>query len=363
MILANLFIRPVRTFLSITAVAVEVVLIILVVGLTHCMLEETASRTRGVGGDIMVQPQTTSIFLGLSGAPMPIQIADRLRELSEIKAVTPVVVQTNASGGGYTLIYGIEKDSFDAVSGGFRYLQGGPMQGPGDVLVDDIYADANRVQVGQTIQLLNQPLRVSGIVDHGKGARLFMQIEALQDVLGAIGKVSIFFVKAPDSKQTGPALAQIRALLPGYQIRDIEEYMSLMTANNLPGLNNFINVMIGLAIAIGLLVIFITMYSTIVERTREIGILKSIGASKRYVISLVLRETAFLTIVGIGMGIGLSYLLRMLVGVFFPTLPILITGEWILRAGLIALCASLLGSSYPAFLASKKDAISALSYE
>ena len=363
MILANLFTRPVRTFLSITAVAVEVVLIIIVVGLTHGMLEESASRTRGVGGDIMIQPQTTSIFLGLSGAPMPIQIADRLRKLSEIQAVTPVVVQTSSSGGGYTLIYGIEKESFDTVSGGLRYLEGGPMQNPHDVLVDDIYANANRIQLGQTIKLLNQPLHVAGIVDHGKGARIFMQIEALQDVMGAIGKASIFFVKAANSKQTAPALAQIHALLPGYQIRDIEEFMSLMTASNLPGLSNFINVMIGLAVAIGLLVIFITMYSTIVERTREIGILKAIGASKRYVISLVLRETAILTIVGIGMGIGLSYLFRSMIGAIFPTLPIQITGEWMLRAGLIALCASLLGSSYPAFRASQLDAISALSYE
>ena len=155
----------------------------------------------------------------------------------------------------------------------------------------------------------------------------------------------------------------MRRLLPNYQLRDMQEYLSLMTAGNIPGLNNFITVMIALAVSIGLLVIFITMYSTIVERTREIGILKSMGASNRYIVSVVFRETVFLTAVGIGAGVGLSYLLRRLTLVVFPTLPILITPGWMLWAGLIALAASLLGSIYPAFRASKLDAIEAIAYE
>ena len=79
----------------------------------------------------------------------------------------------------------------------------------------------------------------------------------------------------------------------------IKEYMELMTSNNLPGLNYFISVMIGLAVGIGFLVIFLSMYTTITERTREIGILKSLGASKTYIISVILREAALLTAVGI----------------------------------------------------------------
>ncbi|MBI4463207.1 MAG: ABC transporter permease, partial [Acidobacteria bacterium] len=259
LIVANLRMRPVRTFLSVTAVAVEVTLIILVVGLTHGMVQETAQRTQGVGADLMVQPQTTSILLGLSGSPMPIQIADRLRELSQVKAVAPVMVQASSSNG-ITLIYGIEEKSFDEVSGGFRFLEGRPLEASDEVLVDDIYARANHVSAGQTIQLLNQSLQVAGVVEHGKGARIFMRLDALQDLMGSIGKVSVFFVKAASPSRIAAALEQIRQLLPNYQVRDMLEYVSLMNASNLPGLNNFITVMIGLAVAIGLLVIFITMY-------------------------------------------------------------------------------------------------------
>jgi len=87
------------------------------------------------------------------------------------------------------------------------------------------------------------------------------------------------------------------------------------------------------------------------------------GASNRYIVGVVLRETAILTVLGIAAGIGLSFLLRRLTLVVFPTLPILITPGWMLRAGLIALAASFLGSFYPAFRASKLDAIQAIAYE
>ena len=362
MIVANLAARPVRTVLSVTAVAVEMVLILLVVGLTHGILAESANRTIGVGAEIMVQPQSTSFLMGLSGTPMPVQIADRIAEVPGVQAVAPVATQVSHDGG-VTLIYGIDPARFDAVSGGFRFLEGRAIEAADEILVDDIHARARNLRAGQTVEMLNQTLRVAGVVEHGKGARVFMHIDTLQELLGAPGRASLFFVKVVDPEEIAPVLARLRELLPNYQLRDMQEFITLMTASNIPGLNNFITVMILLAVSIGLLVIFITMYSTIVERTREIGILKAMGASKQYIVSVVLRETALLTVLGIAAGIGLTFLLRRLTLVVFPTLPILLTAEWMVRAGLIALGASFLGASYPAFRASKLDAIQAIAYE
>jgi putative ABC transport system permease protein len=277
--------------------------------------------------------------------------------------VAPVMVQVSSSGSSVTLIYGIDPASFKAVSGGFNFLSGGDFQGNDDVLVDDIYARSQNLHAGETVTLLNHPFHLAGIVEHGKGARIFVQIATLQDLMGAIGKASVFFVKLADPQLTTSVIPEFTKLLPGYQIRNMQEYMSLMTAGNLPGLSDFINVMIGLAVSIGLLVILITMYSSIVERTREIGILKSMGASKLYIVNMVLRETGFLTVFGIGAGIGLSYAVKTFVTYKFPTLPILITADWLARASLIALLASLVGAVYPAFRATKQDAIRAIAYE
>ena len=355
--------RPVRTLVSITAVAVEVILIILVVGLTHGILQETAKRTQGVGADIMVQPQTTSLFMGFSGAPMPMQIRERLAQVSKVRVVAPVMVQTSTGNGGLTLIYGIEPESFRAVSGGWTFHEGSGLEAPEDVVVDDIYARSQHLRVGQSVTLLNHTFHLAGIVEHGKGARIYVRLDTLQDLMGAIGKASVFFVKLDAPEDTTAVIAQFQALLPGYQLRNMQEYLSLMTESNVPGLSDFIHVMIGLAVAIGLLVIFITMYSTIVERTREIGILKSMGASKFYIVSMVLRETAFLTVMGIGAGLALSYLVRRILTHAFPTMNVLITPDWMLRAGIIALLASLAGASYPAFRATRQDAIQAIAYE
>ena len=362
LIVANLISRPVRSMLSVFAIAIEVVLIMMVVGLTHGIMEESGKRVQGVGAEIMVQPPTTSVLMGLSGAPMPVQIADRLAEIPHVQAVAPVMVQVSAAGG-VTLIYGIDLERFSAVSGGFHFLEGRGIEVPDEILVDDIHARAHQLQVGQTVELLNQPFRLAGIVEHGQGARIFMRLDTLQDLMGSAGKASVFFVKLTDPQYIKAALDQMHTLLPNYQVRDMKEYLSLMTTSNLPGLDDFINVMIALAVSIGLFVIFITMYSAIVERTREIGILKSMGASKGYIVRLVLRETAVLTVLGIASGIGLSFAVRRLVGVVFPTLPILITPEWILLASVIALTASFVGAGYPAFRATKLDAIEALSYE
>ena len=195
--------RPVRTVLSVMAVAIEVVLIIMVVGLAHGMLQESARRTQGVGAEIMVQPQSTSMFLGFSGAPMPVQIADKLLELLTVKSVSPVVVQVNTKGG-VTLIYGIDTASFDEISGGFQFIEGRGLEEPDEVLIDDIYADSRDLHVGQSIELLNNEFRISGIVEHGKGARLFLRLDRLQDLMGSPGKASIFFREITPARSGEP---------------------------------------------------------------------------------------------------------------------------------------------------------------
>ncbi len=137
----------------------------------------------------------------------------------------------------------------------------------------------------------------------------------------------------------------------------------MMTATSLPGLGAFINSMIALAVAIGFLVIFLSMYTTVIERTRDIGVLKSLGASKAYIIRALLSEAAAICAVGIVAGVAISYTTRGFLVSVFPTLPILITLDWLVRAALIAVAGGLLGASYPAWLASRKDAIEALAYD
>ena len=362
MIVQNVMHRPARTLITMIGVAVEVVLVILVVGLTTGLLTDVAKRTEGVGADIMVQPPSASIWTAFSGAPMPVSIAGKLDELKYVQAVAPVLVQFN-SVNGLDVVYGIQPESFRDVSGGFVFHEGHDLKSPDDILVDDVYARSKKVRVGQTLHILGHDWHIAGIVEHGKGARLFVLMSSLQQMSGAINKASIFFVKCDRSDHTAAAMDEVKQLLPGYEIRPLKDYISLMTSSNLPGLSAFISVMIGIAVAVGFLVIFLSMYTTIIERTREIGVLKSLGASKSYIVEIVLSETTLLCVLGSAVGVGLSFLARWAFLSLFPSITILILPKWIVFAGLIAIGGGLLGASYPAWMASRKDPVEALVYE
>jgi putative ABC transport system permease protein len=364
MIVANLVHRPVRSLISIVAIALEVTLILLIVGLSTGILNDSRNRQVGVGADVMVQPPGSSFLTGVTGAPMSIKVGDILAKLPHVKAVAPVIWQISTAGN-VEVIYGIDLKSFENLSGPFRYLQGGPFQDPYDALVDDFFASSQHIKVGQTIEILNNRFRVAGIVEHGKGARKFVPMATLQDLIGAQGKASIFYVKL-DSPVYADAVVKEVKTVPGmerYAVRSMREYMSMMTPSNLPGFSSFINVVIGVSVVIGFIVIFQAMYTAVMERTREIGILKSMGASKMYVVNVILRETAVLAITGIMVGILVSLLARMGILAKLPLLRVVVTWGWIVKATVIAIIGALLGAMYPAYKAAQKDPIEALAYE
>ncbi len=361
LIARNLLHRPLRTLIGAMGIAVEVTLVVIIVGLTSGLLTETAKRIEGIGADIMLQPSNASYLLALGGAPMPIKIGEKLAEMKYVQSVAPVLFQFNTSG--VEIVYGIDPESFRAVSGGFVFLQGHDLEGPDDILVDDIAAKVKKIQAGETYRIFEHDWHVAGVVEHGKGSRLFVPLTTLQELVGARDKASVFFLKCTRPEHTEDVMEKMHHDFSGYTVRPLKDLMSMYTSTNIPGLQSFINAMILLAVTIGLLVIFLTMYTTVIERTKDIGVLKSLGANHWFVIRALLSESAALCVLGIGAGIGLSYLVRAGFIWKFPTLTILITSGWVLRAAGIALLGALFGASYPAWLASRKDPVEALSYD
>ncbi|MGA8866655.1 MAG: ABC transporter permease [Candidatus Sulfotelmatobacter sp.] len=364
MIVANLVHRPIRSLISIVAIALEVTLILLIVGLCYGIMNDSKNRTAGIGADVIVQPPGSSFLAGISGAPVSVKVADVLRRMPHVKVVSPVIWQI-ATGGGLEVIDGIDIASFQALGGPFEYLYGGPFQGPDDVLVDDYIARQKRVNVGDTMEILNHSFRVCGIVENGRGARKFLPIATLQDLVGARDKASVFYVKLDDPANADAVVAVVKSQpgMENYSVLSTRDYLSMMTPSHLPGFRPFIGVVIGVSLIIGFLVIFQAMYTAVMERTREIGILKSLGASKTYIVNVILRETILLALVGIGVGIGVSLTARLGIQERWPLVHIDKSGEWMLWATLIAVVGATLGALYPAYKAAQKDPIDALAYE
>jgi putative ABC transport system permease protein len=355
----NLVARPLRCFLSILAIAIQVVLILMIVGLTSGVVAEWGKRVEGVGADILVQPPNSSIFFAFSSAVMQESLGERIEKVPGVDEVAPTLILSDPKS--LMIIYGIDYKRFNALSQGFIFRDGRAPEAPDEALADDIVAQTRHLKVGDTVTLSNHPFKISGIVAHGKGARFFIPLRTAQDIVGADKRVSMFFVRSRGD--TEGSRAEILKLNPQNRVRSMSEYVSLMNSSNLPELKPFIRTMVGLGIVISFLVVLLNMHTLILERTREIGILKALGFSRFDVVKMLLGETAALTIAGSLVGIAITFLTQAILKQTNPALSILLTPGWVVGSIGLALAGAAGGAAVPALRASGFDPVEALAYE
>ena len=364
LVFANLLHRPLRSIISVTAVAIEVIMMLTIIAIMLGQLTGQKRLNNGIGADLIVRPGNATFFNGVSGAPISVKVAPFLATLPHVAVSSPVITNLSMSDG-LEVLWGIDYATYSRLSP-FVFVSGGPLQQPYDVMVDDIFASSTGGHhVGETIMIMKHPFRICGIFEHGKGGRKLVSITTLGALIGSEGKASAFYLKADDPKNIGLISHEIHTTrgLESYQVMTMNEWMSLMTPDRIPALNTAMDVVIGIAVIIGFLVIFQSMYTSVLERTREIGILKSMGASKMAIVSVVLRETALLAVAGVVVGVLLSFVVKSALGERFPTLYLDMNTTLVAKGAAIALVGAVGGALYPAWMASRKDPIDALAYE
>lgn len=360
LVIENLKHKPMRSMLSILLIGVPVTLILTLVGLSHGMMEDTAHRTRGIGADIIVRPPG-STFLTLSGG-ITSKMVDWFARQPHVKMAMGVVNQPvqNVTLGAT----GIDLEKFNEMSGGFTYLQGRPFQAKNEVLIDEWYANQKGAHVGSTIQILNKPWRVSGIIGSGKLARIVFPLDVLQELTSNEGKVSQIYLKMDDPKNINEVVHGLKEKLPDYSVYSAEELVSMYNPNNIPALREFTFVIMAIGVLIGFAVVCLSMYMAVLQRTREIGILKSLGSSKTFILRIILVEAALLGVGGTLLGILMSYGARWLLVTFEPaSFQMVIVPTWWPISGGITVVGALLGALYPGLSAARHDPIEALAYE
>ena len=360
LVVGNLVHRPLRSLISALAIAIEVIMILSITAILLGKIGGFKTRQNGIGMDMIVRPATTNNFLGMGGAVASIKVADVLAKIPHVAVAAPVNMQLT---GTLDSIYGIDFKSFNGLLP-FNFIKGGPFEGPDDVIIDDFTATGK--QVGDTLSILNHNFRICGIVEHGKGGRKFIPIDTMGNLTGSDGKASLFYLKTDELPKYQEDVRKAILATPGmntYNVATADEYLSAISPTRLPYMSTAIRVVVGISLVIGFLVIFQSMYTAVMERTREIGILKSMGASRLYIVLLVLRETAVIATVGIAIGVVASFALSYVLEARFPTLDFVIDISWVWKSVVIAFIGALLGAIYPAFKAASKDPIDALAYE
>jgi putative ABC transport system permease protein len=357
LVFENLKHRPVRTLLSVFAIGVEVTLILTLVGLSRGVLDDMASRSRGTGADILIRPPDSAGFT--SSLTMKEGIVDFVRTKPHVAMATGTFVKYIDS---FNSITGIHLDEFNAMSGGLKVIKGRLFQSPDDLVVDEVFARQKHLQPGSPYELAHSWV-VSGIVEQGKLSRMFADIAVLQELFSGHGQVSTIYVKLDDAANTTIVKEALQKDLESYKIDSIEEFVSLFSTNSVPYIKEFTSVVIGVAVLIGFLVVCLSMYTAVLERTREIGILKALGASPGYIVGILLRETVVLALTGTVIGILMTYGTRSLMRVFAPQMPQEIVPDWYLTVTAIALTGAIVGALYPGLRAARQDAIEALAYD
>jgi putative ABC transport system permease protein len=362
LVLSNIRQRPTRTLISVTGVALGVILIILITGLVRGMLNERVRREQGVGAEIQFWRVGASSLSASNAMPLDVRYADRLKKIPGVRMVSPYghYIQKGNSGLGFEMVDAVELDSYSAMSN-LRIVEGRAFQSDDEVIIDEFKARQENKGMGSEIQVFGKTMKVAGIYSPQIGSRIKMSLGALQRALSQENKCLAILVKVDDGNSPEEVARRIDAELPNNQIvltRDI----GLNFGRQIPGIQGFVRAVMGLSMVVSTLVILLAMYTTITERTREIGILKSLGAPKAYIIGVIEKEAIAISLIGVIAGLVVA-----LVAAFgierMTTLQLEFHWTWILAAGLIGLGAGAIGALYPAVRAANQDAVKALSYE
>jgi putative ABC transport system permease protein len=350
---------------SVLAVAVEVAMVMLLVGMANGTLGDIADRLQNVGADVLFQPPDASLILGATSAVMPLKYIDIMKQVDGVTEVTPVLnwhVSKIKGESRAVNLWAIDYPSFARISGGFDIVEGRPLSEPYDLVMDTVLAQATGMHAGDKLPMMNREFTVAGISRAGAGGRLYARLPDVQEAIGVPERASFFLIKGRSALEADKLATALQQRFPGHKITPVAQVSKVMQ-ENATGLKQFKEALTGMAVVISFLVVLLAMYTTIIERTREIGILRAIGASQAKVVQLVINESALICLAGVVVGIALALAGRWFLPQVFPTLSVQLTREWAVIASALGLAGGLLGSFYPAIKAARMDPIQALNFE
>ena len=362
LVISNIAHRPARTAVTVTGIAVGVLMIVFTVGLAHGVLHERGRRESNIGAEIMVRASGT---LGLGGSQplvVPVSHATELVHIEGVRSAVPIAQSFDRSdrGFGSRLIDGIPFDEYAALNG-LTIKEGRKLSGGDEAIIDPVWQQQRQASVGSVVQLYERPFRIVGIYEPPGGGRIKIPLATLQDQLGGEGRCSSILVACIDPTKQEEIAARIKERFPDDQIiftRDLPE----LYASGVPALNVFLDVVVSVAAAISMLVILLAMYTTVTERTRQIGILKSLGMSKGSIAWAIQQEAMLVSLLGVIAGVILTFITRFAV-MRSTSLIVEIEPKWIAVALGVGLVGGTVGALYPALRAASQDAVEALSYE
>jgi putative ABC transport system permease protein len=362
LVTANVRQRPVRAVVSAAGVALGVCLVMLFTGLARGMSNDLQRRSSNLRAEIIFTRSSGETLMSTT-ANLPVKYADELLKIEGVEMAVPAIryVSQGGRGFGFEQVEGVDWQQFASMND-MHIIAGRAPLAVNEVVVDETKAANNQLRVGSAIKLFgNQEYAVTGVYTPEAGPRVKMSLAALQDALEAPGKCTWIYVKLKNPEQAVEMARKIDEQLPGNKIQLTRDIITNIE-KSIPYLGVFLRTLVALSAVVSGLVVMLAMYTTITERTREIGVLKALGASRGYIVGEIEKEAILISVIGVAAGFAVSFLAGYLIqrsyGLMFEY-----SWAWALTAALIGLLGGALGALYPAVRAANLDAVSALAYE
>ena len=407
--LANLMHHKLRTALSALAVGLGITLLLVSKGLANGSIAEVNDRLQSVNAELVVLPAQENIIF-TNGAPFPGIFERYLAKQADERgplatAVVPVFFAQVRMGGQQQRVFGVDPRHMQRFLGPRRVLEGSaferafalaekvdelrkpaPELVPAEELSPEELADGLEIviderlrsagtpdaatgqrrpyEVGEEIRMMGHAFRITGVVEAGVAGRVFAPIQTLREMLnGGEPWSSMFFVKLRDDVDPLAAAEVFQAALGDEARVELKSEYGRLLHEAFAQVNTYMNASSGLALVVCFLFILLTMYTMVVERTREIGILKSLGMTRLGLLRLSLSEALVVSGSGVAIGIALAYVAKWALGILRPLLTVDLAGELLVAAILIGVLGGALSALYPGYRAARLEPAVALSYE
>jgi ABC-type antimicrobial peptide transport system permease subunit len=361
--LRNLWRRRTRTLLTVLGIGAGIATIVAFQGLGEGMSDGYTDIAMGSEIDLMALEADAS---DMGYSTIDERVGARLAGLAEITGVAGTgFAFTSTEEMPIFILWGYNPREF-AINH-FKIVEGEPLTTNRQMLLGRQAAENMGTEIGGTIRVLDSSFRVVGIFETGVPFEEVGGVITLRDAQRLAGRphqVTMYGIKLRDPKQAEEVKAYLDTNFPEIDVSLTSEF-----AENIPdmqAMDQMVSQIAFLAILIGGVGMLNTMLMSVLERTREIGVLRALGWRRRQVVGMILREALVLGLIGgiagILLGMGFAWLLLQIPMVQGMIEPIYTAGL-LITAVVVALVTGVLGALYPAWRATKMQPIEALRYE
>jgi len=358
----NLWRRKIRTTFTTMGVAVGISAIVVLGALTAGMRYLMTEMWRASQADLfIIEAGVDSDFSAIEE-----QVGARIETRPDVVA-TAGVMMTAANTDQMSMMFVLGYNPREFAIKRFHIVEGGPLTGGHQVIVGRRAAEEAGVEVGDTIHLLNSRFHVVGIYETGLSFEeigVVISLRKLQTLTGKHRQVQFYMVKLKDPHQAKAVRDELESSFESVDVSLTSE--AAETMSDMQTLEEMVAQISLLAIFIGGVGMLNTMLMSVLERTREIGVLRALGWRRRRVLGMILQESLLLGMIGGGVGIllglGLGSLSRLIPGTY-GSLELIYAPQLFFQALGVALIAGAAGGLYPAWRATHMRPVEALRYE